>query len=190
MSGCLWIRQLSITITEFGAGNGCMLSRSPLINVVKDSMQKEPSTMLQCKNPSWSDRAGRTEKLYNSQYNQNGLMIYLLSTTDKKCLALHFGSSDWPGTAAVGCSMIDGAFVNKDELIWRIFEAHSIDVLKSVCFVSLYSYLCNLEHDWIKVSNLYIALTHLFHCESFSSECPPNGRYWDLQMAHMLELIS
>ena len=120
MSGCLWIRQLSITITEFGAGNGCMLSRSPLINVVKDSMQKEPSTMLQCKNPSWSDRAGRTEKLYNSQYNQNGLVIYLPSTTDKKCLALHFGSSDWPGTAAVGCSMIDGAFVNKDELICSV----------------------------------------------------------------------
>ncbi|KIK94954.1 hypothetical protein PAXRUDRAFT_417482, partial [Paxillus rubicundulus Ve08.2h10] len=51
MSGCLWILQLSITMTELEVGKGSMLSRRCLINSVKLSVQNEPSTMLQCRIP-------------------------------------------------------------------------------------------------------------------------------------------
>jgi hypothetical protein len=33
ISGCLWIRQLSITITELGAGKGCIWSRVRSMNL-------------------------------------------------------------------------------------------------------------------------------------------------------------
>ena len=55
-----------MTITEFGAGYGCIVSSRPSINSVNVSVQNDPSTMLQCKMPS-RESAGRTEKLYDDQ---------------------------------------------------------------------------------------------------------------------------
>ena len=67
MSGCLWILQLSITITEFRAGYGCMLSSKHSTNWVKVSVQNDPSTISQCRMPSKSESVGRTEKLHDHQ---------------------------------------------------------------------------------------------------------------------------
>ena len=52
MSGCLWIAQLSMTITEFGSGNGFMCSRRRSMNCLNVAVQNDPSTMSQCKMPS------------------------------------------------------------------------------------------------------------------------------------------
>lgn len=73
MEGCLWIWQLSITIMEFGAGNGHMLSRSPSIKDVNISVQNDPSTISQWRMPSTRERAGRTEKLRDSQLQSQQL---------------------------------------------------------------------------------------------------------------------
>ena len=67
ISGCLWIMQSSITMTEFGAGKGCIKSSNRLINFVNVCVQKDPSTTLQCKMPSRSEIEGRTEKLCSGQ---------------------------------------------------------------------------------------------------------------------------
>ena len=42
MSGCLWMRQLSITSTELGAGKGCMQSRVRSMNLRKVLVSKAP----------------------------------------------------------------------------------------------------------------------------------------------------
>src|ERR1700722_5277226 len=57
-----WIRQLSMTITEFAPGKGFIQSRVPSINCVKDVWVKDPSTMSTLSMPS-RESAGRTEYL-------------------------------------------------------------------------------------------------------------------------------
>ena len=52
-----------MTITEFGAGKGCMTSKRQLIKIPNSSVSKKPSNMSQCMIPSVRDSARRTEKL-------------------------------------------------------------------------------------------------------------------------------
>ncbi len=54
--------QLSITMTEFGAGNGCIFPRRSLMNIVKSSVLKEPSMIMHSIMPS-RVIAGRIEYL-------------------------------------------------------------------------------------------------------------------------------
>jgi hypothetical protein len=56
-----------MTITEFGAGKGCIRSRVRSIKVWKLAVSKAPSIMSQCSTPSLSDRAGRTENLIQNE---------------------------------------------------------------------------------------------------------------------------
>ena len=63
ISGLLWIQQLSITITEFGEGKGCIQSRVLSMNLWNVVVSKAPSMMSQWSTPSSSDSAGSTEYL-------------------------------------------------------------------------------------------------------------------------------
>lgn len=62
----LWMRQLSITMTEFGAGKGCIWSSSPLMKSSKRAVLNDPSTMFAYNMPL-RDKAGRTEYLFLCQ---------------------------------------------------------------------------------------------------------------------------
>ncbi len=58
MSGDLWMRQLSMTMTELGPGNGFMCSRSVSINSANRAALYEPSTIDANRKPS-RERAGK-----------------------------------------------------------------------------------------------------------------------------------
>ncbi len=58
----LWIAQLSMTMTDFAAGNGCMLPKRSSTNCVNSSVLNEPSTIIHSMMPS-SVIAGRIEYL-------------------------------------------------------------------------------------------------------------------------------
>lgn len=60
IAGSLCIAQLSMTITEFGAGKRFICGKRPSINFVKSSVLKEPSMISQWSIPS-RDMAGRME---------------------------------------------------------------------------------------------------------------------------------
>lgn len=51
ISSDLWIVQLSITTTEFWAGQGCMWSKRSLINAEKEVALKDPSSIVQSSMP-------------------------------------------------------------------------------------------------------------------------------------------
>ena len=52
MSGCLWMQWLTITITEFRVGNGCIWSRVCSMNLWNFAVSKAPSMMSQWRTPS------------------------------------------------------------------------------------------------------------------------------------------
>ena len=62
ISGALWIRQLSMMITEFGCGNVDIQSRSSKMKDINKGVSKDPLTMLQCIIP-FKERAGSIEYL-------------------------------------------------------------------------------------------------------------------------------
>jgi hypothetical protein len=63
----LWIEALSITMTEFGAGNRFILSRRISMKEVKDSVVNEKSRTSRWRMPL-RDRAGSIEYLRCSEY--------------------------------------------------------------------------------------------------------------------------
>ena len=89
ISGCLCIEQLSITITEFRAGYGCMKSSNSLMKSRKVAELNEPSTIFMCMMPSCKEMAGRTENLEErnrSVYIKKYLAIHLPCPWTKKAL--------------------------------------------------------------------------------------------------------
>ena len=60
--GALWIQQLSMTITELGAGNNCIWSSVVLIKSMNRAVLNEPSTISQDNMPL-REIAGRMEYL-------------------------------------------------------------------------------------------------------------------------------
>lgn len=56
------MEQLSKTMTDFGPGNGCIFSRSSLINAMNNSALKEPSMIVHSIIPSRAI-AGKIEYL-------------------------------------------------------------------------------------------------------------------------------
>ena len=63
-SSDLWIAQLSMTTTEFLAGQGCMPSRRVSMNAAKESALNEPSMITHSSIPS-REIAVRTEYLHD-----------------------------------------------------------------------------------------------------------------------------
>jgi len=143
MSGCLWILQLSMTRTEFGAGNCCIFVSRPLMKFENVSVQNDPSTMLQCMIPSRRDNAGRTEKLYRVSDDLEAEKKHLPTSSYKKCLALCFGSSNWPCMSTVRCPTINRAFINKYEQ-FRLIFANSCNVLAAFLSRTLSCNTCDL----------------------------------------------
>lgn len=52
ISGDLWMEQLSMTMTDFGAGNGCIFRRRSLMKAMNNSALKEPSMIVHSIMPS------------------------------------------------------------------------------------------------------------------------------------------
>lgn len=66
------------------------------------------------------ERRENWEALWPSVMKKQHIMN-LLSTTYKECFTLHLCSSNGPGMATIGCSAVNRAFVNKNQLFCFIF---------------------------------------------------------------------
>jgi hypothetical protein len=63
ISGCLWMQQLSITISELGAGKCSICSNRRSMKMRNCEVSKAPSRISTWKMPSVSESASRTENL-------------------------------------------------------------------------------------------------------------------------------
>lgn len=123
ISGRLWMRALSITMTEFGRGKGCIWSSRCETNSWNRDAVKDPSTILAKMIPSRLN-AGSNEYLTN-QINY-WWRVYkssnwtLPAPTNKESIS--DCSLTWycPGFSTNTCSTIKWALVNKDSLFWSI----------------------------------------------------------------------
>ena len=121
MSGCLWMQQLSITITEFGAGNGCIWSRVHSMNLWNFSVSKEPSMMSQWRTPSSRDSAGSTEYLeHENSFSLCYAHLWYWSAylcPQQKGFSCGLRAMYSPCPTSVCCTTINSAFINKNELV-------------------------------------------------------------------------
>jgi len=99
IKGLLWMRQLSITITEFGPGKGSTWSSKFWMNMANVSAWNDPSTISQCRIPFSKDMAGSTENLREYKYAFGTFRTILLLLTafhaQKKPFAVQL-PLEWP----------------------------------------------------------------------------------------------
>ena len=127
MSGCLWMQQLSMTMTELGTGNGCIWSRVRSMNFWNVAVSNAPSIMSQWRTPCSRDNAGRVKYLECINHINLSdavacwmIVICLPFPTTKEGLPHRFHPSYGPCPTPIGCSTVDSTLVNKYKLIWLV----------------------------------------------------------------------
>ena len=119
ISRSLCMRQLSITITDFGAGKGFIWSSKLWMNCIKSSISKEPLWILQWIIPSRVS-AGTMEYLWNNSWWALGTKDYIELipfSPYKERMPNNTLSFQGPGILMESRSTITGAFINKDKLL-------------------------------------------------------------------------
>jgi len=143
ISGDLWITQLSMTITEFGAGNWFILPTRLLMNSKKSSPLKEPSTILQSSMPS-IEIAGRTEYLVTRLASSRGCNIILPFSSGEELLSACAKTLKGVRFSPHVSSSIAGALVDANQLVSYVVFTHAKPKTCSIHFVSfsgMFSYL-------------------------------------------------
>ena len=172
ISGCLCIRQLSITTTELAAGYGCIYSRSPSMKLVNVSVQKDPSTISQWRIPLSSDSAGRTENLEAINHPSRWkCQLDIPSTAYKEGLPLSMSAPNWPSISSVCCPTIYWAFIYKNELV-HLIHADPWHIVKTLRCRTFNCNPCDLP-DRLENWDQDQMNTYLLHGETCLFECPP-----------------
>ena len=147
MSSDLWIWQLSITITEFGPGNGFMCSKSPSMKCAKVSFVNEPSTISRARIPS-SESAGKMEYLihiilmlenwWRRDWQTVTFFLGQRMTFEQLDSPLGHRHNLFPYTCQLR------TLINKHKLLRGIHDSHPKCKCGSFFNVSLHYNMCNL----------------------------------------------
>jgi hypothetical protein len=113
----LWMLALSMTMTEFGLGNGFMTSRSPSIKLLNSRAVYGWSSTARCRIPS-RERAGRIEYLGGCWYEEGETMeTDAPCSTDEKVSSARPTPNWGPPSIPPHRQPIHCGLINEDELV-------------------------------------------------------------------------
>ena len=131
--GSLWMAQLSITMTDFGLGNGRIFCSRSSIKVMNKSVLYDPSIIMHSSMPN-SEIAGSIEylKKFEAALSWEEWWQNIPLSSCKILFSASSKAFQSPSSALKVSSSVAGTFIDKHKLLRSIVRTDTKTILRSV----------------------------------------------------------
>ena len=162
IESCLWIEQLSRTMTEFGAGYGCISFNRCRMNRRKREVLYDPTRASTQSGPS-RESAGRTENLKNPSLVSYTYWKTLPFSSIPLCMDMGRLSLKRPSTQPMCSTLIYCCLIYKDQLLRKVPPGNQFAKFSPLLFITFrcYAVTLNMQYD-ANVSEQNMLTIHTF----------------------------